>query len=291
MSTSKISAKIVADSISSQDIRLTTLQLTFHRFILPEFNTHRMFSRNASSSRAIPLKLTIEQVQKDPMMPVHWGKSQKGMQADHEIDNPDLAEDHWRRAAGMAARYAESLHCQGLHKQVANRILEPYLPTSVLVTATEWENFFELRDHDDAQPEIRQLAQRMKETMAHSEPTPLQPGEWHLPYIGLPDYKTVTGMAHQDGIEYLATLRHISAARCARVSYNNHDGSDPDIEKDLALADKLAKSGHWSPFEHQGTPMSPNASLITPGVTHLHKDGRYASGNFRGWLQHRQLLA
>lgn len=279
-----ITAKIIADSCSPSGIRLTTLELKYPRFIHSELMTHRMFSRNASSSRAIPLKLTLEQVRDNPARPVHWGKSQKGMQADHEVENPDLAEDHWISASKMAVRYAESLHCQGLHKQVANRLLEPFLHIKVLVTATEWSNFFELRNHPDAQPEIQQLAQYMQRAMEASTPVDLEPGQWHMPYV----------LKH-DPTEYDASYaRKASAGRCARVSYANHDGSPAVDSADYRLAQRLLRAKHMSPFEHQATPLPYHRWLgdarWEKGITHVDRDRNLWSANFRGWIQHRQLL-
>ena len=157
----QITAKIIADSISViTGIRLTTMELSYHRYIHSEFMTHRMFSRNASSSRAIPIKKLLEQVKNDPMMPIHWGSNKPGMQAGEELKGEDLhvAQREWINAANNAVDTASHLQELGLHKQIANRLLEPFLAIKVVVTATEWENFFKLRIHKDAQPEIQELA-------------------------------------------------------------------------------------------------------------------------------------
>src|SRR5574343_695621 len=128
-----ISAIIVADSIGTNEKRITTMQLKFHRFILPEFNTHRMFSRNASSSRAIPTAKLIKQTRSNPVMPVFWGKNQAGMQAREEMGlNAKLnAIEEWQNAAINAADSAEYMTKIGCHKQIVNRILEPFLPINV----------------------------------------------------------------------------------------------------------------------------------------------------------------
>lgn len=266
-----ISAIIVADSIGTNEKRITTMQLKFHRFILPEFNTHRMFSRNASSSRAIPTAKLIEQVRNNPVMPVFWGKNQAGMQAKEELDDfcKKNAIMHWKQAAENAADDAGWLLSTGLHKQIVNRLLEPFLPINVIVTATEWDNFFELRDHPDAQPEMQELARCMKRAMQESEPKSLNPIHWHLPYITDDDYK----QDHLTDID----LAKISAARCARVSYLKHDGTNPSIEEDLALFEKLvmAKPSHASPCEHQA---------------YFHPES-ISSRNFKGgWVQFRDYL-
>jgi thymidylate synthase ThyX len=271
-----ISAKIIKDSISEKNNRLTTMQLCYPRFIHSEFMTHRVFSRNASSSRAIPVAKTIEQVRTSPAMPIHWGTNQSGMQAKSEL-LPELlerAKAEWVRAAESAVEHAQTLMELGLHKQVANRILEPFQHIHVIVTATEWNNFFELRIHPDAQPEIHELALQMKTAMDASVPILLKDTEWHLPYVTDIDRSNVRAMNLDS-----STLRKISAARCARVSYLTHDGQEPDIDKDLALYDRLItmKPAHASPIEHQATPDN------SEKYTHLH-------GNFTGWIQFRKLV-
>lgn len=294
-------AKIVADSVSPAGVRLTTMQLCYPRFIHAEFMTHRVFSRNASSSRAIPVAKMIEQVRTNPAMPVHWGKNQPGMQAMEEIQHVGAAQDQWRRAARNAADLAEEMTSLGLHKQVANRILEPFQWMHVIVTATEWSNFFALRDHHMAEPNIQKLAKLMKAAMDGSEPVPLMAGEWHLPYVERSEMGAVgpiqTYLRGESGLwndsMFNALCVKLSTARCARVSYLNHDGTKPEIEKDLALYEQLVvrKEGnndpiHASPAEHQATPDGQiqlgmgSSGWATPN---LH-------GNLTGWIQHRKLL-
>ncbi len=256
-------ATIIKDSINESGNRLTTFQLCYPRFIHGEVMTHRVFSRNAMSSRAIPVQKMIDQVRNSPAMPVHWGANQPGMQASSEVDL-DAATNLWCLAASHAADVAEQMAELGLHKQVANRILEPFQWMRTIVTATEWDNFFELRAHPDAQPEFQKLALMVQEAMKNSEPGLLKAGEWHLPYIKSDEVEQITPSCD---------WRKVSAARCARVSYLTHDGAEPSIEKDLALFDRLAASRplHASPLEHQGT----------PGTTN--------TGNFVGWTQFRKL--
>lgn len=251
-------AKIILDSISEEGHRLTTFQLCYPRFIHGELMTHRVFSRNAMSSRAIPVAKMIRQVRECPAKPVHWGANQPGMQATSEV--PVASAEHlWEKGAKLAAAVAEQMVRLGLHKQVANRILEPYQWMRTLVTATEWDNFYELRAHPDAQPEFQKLAVMMLEAQEAGTPKLLQPGQWHLPYVDEED------SPHD--------LRKVSAARCARVSYLLHDGLAPNPEKDLGLFDRLASSRplHASPLEHQATP------------------GNTDTGNFVGWTQFRKL--
>jgi hypothetical protein len=261
-----ITAKVIEDSINMAGIRLTTLQLRYPRFIHAEFMTHRVFSRNASSSRAIPVNKMLAQVWNDPAAPIHWGANQAGMQAKEELKGwrRKVAQGIWRWSGRMMCGFVWAGMKIGMHKQTANRLLEPWQFIHVIVTATEWENFFALRDHPDAQPEIHALAIVMREAMKASYPRLLTVGEWHLPYI--------THAERRDFIPEL--LVKLSAARCARVSYLTHDGQAPALNKDLDLYDRLVGSVplHASPIEHQGTPM------------------HFAtwSGNFRGWTQYRK---
>lgn len=285
-----ISAKIVADSISKHGIRLTTMELNYPRFIHSEFLTHRVFSRNAASSRAIPIEKMLKQVQENPAMPVHWGKNQPGMQAKEEVENSRDAALEWKRCAIDAVESAEWLSHYNLHKQIVNRVLEPFQWIKVIVTATEWDNFFKLRLHPDAQPEMMVLAERMKEAMEDSTPKELAVGEWHAPYY----YGSFTD---EKGNSDVGTALKCSVARCARVSYLNHDNSTPNIEKDLLLADKLLEAGHFSPFEHQATPISEVYKERwefdiewVDGITHIDRDNNYWSGNFKSWLQYRQTI-
>ena len=269
--------------------------------------THRVFSRNASSSRAIPTGRMINSVRNDPAMPINWGKNKSGMQADEETIHKPLAITTWEIAAEDAANHAGTLSEEcALHKQVANRLLEPFLHIKVIVTATEWDNFFSLRAHSCAQPEIQELARVMKEAMMNSTPRDLGIGEWHLPYVEFKDFEDNTfgneylpiGKINHDLHGVLTTNQAIkcSVARCARVSYLNHDNSTPDINNDINLADRLLKDGHMSPFEHQATPMKyPEGYDIScleyeSGITHMDRYGSLWSGNFRGWRQYRHLI-
>lgn len=279
----KVEALILADSISPSGQRITTFQLRYPRFIHSEVMTHRTFSRNASSSRAIPVSRMLEQVRNDPATPCHWGKNQSGMQAKIELQSTARSDaiNNWYLAAKMAADIAEQMNASGLHKQVSNRILEPFQYISVVLTATDYNNWFELRDHEDAQPEIRSLAIAMRDAMDRSLPLLLQPGEWHLPYIN-----------EKEREQYpIDILLQVSAARCCRVSYLRHDGQEPDVQKDLALCDQLvgARPLHASPFEHQATP-DVEANAFAKFITGRKYRNPEKHGNFTGWVQHRKLI-
>jgi hypothetical protein len=272
-----IEAKIICDSIATNSPRLTTMQLRYPRFIHAEFMTHRVFSRNASSSRAIPVERMISDIIADTAMPLHWGANQAGMQADAECDtfvkfrNDQVPRDvAWCRARDTAVRAAMQFSEAGYHKQIVNRLLEPFAHISVVVTATEWDNFFALRCHPDAQPEIQALANAMREAMDASTPRHLNNWEWHLPYV-LPSEEDEFPIRPID-------LLKISAARCARVSYLTHDGKTPSVEADLKLYERLASSVpmHASPLEHQAIPTG--------------DDGIEYWGNFVGWDQFRKMV-
>lgn len=280
-----ISAAIVEDSKHYQLIgrRLTTFRLVYPRFIHSELMTHRVFSRNASSSRAIPVSKMLEQVRNNPAMPIHWGKNQPGMQAREECTELiDIsvdggvwtgdAPDTWKLAAAAAADIAEAMSKAGYHKQVANRLLEPFQFMNVIVTATELDNWFELRDHEDAEPTIQELAQCMRRARGNSKPKTLLNGEWHLPFVTEEERRVLT----------IQQMRAASAARCARVSYLTHEGKEPDLVKDMELFEKLVGSHpmHASPIEHQATP------------DHYY-EGRWNNrdqwGNLKTWIQFRKV--
>ncbi len=281
-----ISAKVVAHTLSTYKPDMITLELNYPRFIHAEFMTHRMFSRNASSSRAIPVDKMLKQIRENPAMPIHWGKNQPGMQAREAVNSETRisAEYIWENAAANAALKADILSVDlSIHKQVANRIIEPYQFIKVVCTATEWDNFFELRLHEDAQPEIYELARVMKEAIESSEGTH---ENCHLPYI----------VESEKAIMNLATLKKCSVARCARVSYKNHDKSNPNPAKDEELHDMLLEAGHMSPFEHVAWPMHGKdveaycGGSWEQGATHMTENGIMWSGNFRSWVQYRQAL-
>lgn len=304
-----ISVKIVADSINEQGNRLTSFQLRYPRFIHAELMTHRKFSRNASSSRAIPVKRIIADIQEDPAIPLHWGKNQPGMQAHDELDdkvNIPLGltdsievdkEQAWLTARDRVIKIAEGFDNAGYHKQIVNRLLEPWSHINVLVTATEFQNFFHLRSHEDAQPEIRILSDMMQIEMAKSGPILLAPGEWHLPYIKPDDYLVAHDFLKRGRItrdepskhEIEQLLLKVSAARCARVSYLLHSGRQTSVDEDLILYAKLLGSAplHASPAEHQATPDSKSYSTDYGGELW---DNEPLHGNFTGWNQYRKTL-
>lgn len=282
-------AKIIADSINPVGDRLTTFELTYPRFVHSELLTHRLFSRSSASSRALPTKKLLEQIENNPVMPKWWGKNQSGMQAREELTELDLAraKDTWLRARNKAVEAARFMQRIGLHKQIANRVLEPWMFITVIVSATEYENWFHLRCSEFAQPEIAWVAYEMQKLYKENTPVTMSGGDWHLPYVELNDtehplYVDLSSLEEYKAFipeenlrrERESVLRMISTARCARVSYLTHDGKR-DYVKDIELHDKLSGDQHWSPFEHVAQAQS-NSKM---------------SGNFKGWKQYRKMFS
>lgn len=314
-----INATLIADSISHAGKRITTLQLRYPRFIHAEFMTHRAFSRNASSSRAIPVEKLIEDIIKNPAVPSYWGKNQKGMQAGEEIDTLVPAYNYqevfadtevnktellyrrtsvdmtnreaWLYAMDSAIEAAMAFHKSGYHKQIVNRLLEPFSHINVVVTATEWDNFFHLRDHPDAEPHIQELARKIKQAMDYS--TPVEAIVWHLPYVTEDDWNQFPQFVDLgngnvgEGYsleQVLDELIKVSVARCARVSYLTHDGRKTSIVEDIDLYNRLVGGSplHASPTEHQARPDSVDLSG--------HWKNAPFHGNLVGWIQYRKTL-
>lgn len=277
------SAKVIADSISLTGHRVTTIEAVMHRFVLAEFNTHRVFSRNSASSRAIPLTKQLAKVQTDCAFPVSWPTEQKGMQGGEElVEYPrEQAGEIWENASEDAINSARALGQLGVHKSVANRLLEPFMWHTVIVTSTAWENFFGLRCNPMAQPEIRATADAMKAAYEASQPRTVTMGNWHLPYVQDDEYHE-----HET-----STLVMLSSARCARVSYLTQAG-ERDIAEDINLYTRLTSATpmHASPLEHVATPYNSNLQEV---VVISRPNGnlkplilpRY--GNLLGWHQHR----
>ncbi len=259
-------ARVIADSVSPTGCRLTTLEVVIHRFVLAEFNTHRAFSRNSASSRAVPVQTMMRRVADEPAVPLRWPTEQRGMQGGGTVADPDQARDIWLAARDAAVVHAEKLAALGVHKSVTNRLLEPFMAHTVIVTATDWDGFFHQRCSPLAQPEIEAAADAMAAAYRASTPSAVGYGDWHTPYITDADRATLT----------LATVRRVAAARCARVSYLTHAGiRDPSADLDLYLRLISADPPHASPLEHVATPNYPTER---------------APGNFRGWAQLRHMV-
>ena len=294
----KIEAKIIADSMNQQGNRITTMILTFPRFILAELNTHRMFSKNSASSRAIPFNKMLKMVQEDPFIPIAWQSHHIGMQGDEYIIDPEKqrkAKTRWDEAKESAIQAAIRLDNAEVTKQLCNRLLEPFMWHTVLLTATEFDNFFNLRcpkyyfepeniifnsrkdfgskyldcfesdefidwsyekwqsiNKSGAEIHMQALAETIWDAMNESSPKLLRPEEWHAPYqdqIDVQELGKITANYNFTSKENIEARLKICAARCARLSYMTQD-NQIDYQKDLDLYDRLASSGHMSPFEH-----------------------------------------
>lgn len=291
-----MSVKVIADSISPEGKRITTLEARYWRGIHAELMTHRAFARNAASSRAIPFlkyingtgegpsmnqidpKCMVGMLTHDPFIPEFIGAEQKGMQSGDELS--ENVKDDARHIINEMRLFVLT-HCKylaeiGVHKSIINRYLEPWSYITVVITATEWDNFFKLRCHPAAEKHFQKLANEMQAAMAASTPVKVEYGRWHLPYVDEADTENIrTGM---DGNAW-EVMKKVSAARCARVSYLTHDGKR-DLTADLALAERLLNPGdgaiHASPFEHVATP------------TYAYKGEHGTSGPFVGWRQYRK---
>jgi thymidylate synthase ThyX len=286
-----IETRVIADSISPQGDRLTTFILTFPRIILSEFNTHRMFSRNSASSRAIPFEKMVKSVEDNPFIPIAWQKDHKGMQGTEyitdfvEIENCKAL---WLIARDHAIDDASRLNSvSSVTKQLCNRLLEPFMWHTVIMTSGKegLENFFNLRDHEAAEIHIQELARKMKEVYNESTPKELKAGEWHIPF----------------GDEWYSASSSfnlkVSTAKCARVSYTvvGEEGKEPNYDNDLKLHDRLLESGHFSPFEHCAKAMSDEEyeSFIKGEVDFGFDIPKHTMGwcnNFKGFIPYRYLI-
>lgn len=261
-----ISAKVILDSRNAMTgDRLITLECEYPLYIHNEVLTHRAFSRNSASSRAIPVEKRLRRVLDDPVIPTVWPKNEPGMSASENFEDPNeilMLDGIWRAAARTAVGSAQHIAVHGVHKGIANRIVEPWCWMKTIISATDWENFMDLRTDETAHSDFQELSYWMLHAIIKSTPRLLQPGEWHIPY------------ADVDRSLTMETLCKLSVARCARISYLTHEGC-VDITADLKLHDRLFKHRHMSPFEHQAR-----------AVDRCER----GSGNFHGFHQYRHTI-
>ena len=280
-----IKAEIIADSLNPQGIRITSWVLNYNLSIHAELLTHRVFSKNSASSRAIPTTKLIQQVIDNPALFVHWGKNIPGMQANEELNDNDkeIAKGIWLESRDLAVDQARKLLALNVHKQIVNRVLSPFIVNKIIMTGTEYENFFKLRAHPDAQPEFQNLAYKMKALYETNKPVQLKAGEWHVPFGDQLDDNQICSLINTDNLtlgEFLEAKeeikRKIAIARCARVSYLNYQGKD-DYAADVKLCDRLFGSvpRHLSPTEHVAQAL----------------DSTEFVGNFKGFKQYRKFFA
>lgn len=316
-----ISAESVLAS-SNGSSRIDTMVLRYPRIIHAELLTHRVFSRNSASSRAIPVEKMIQSVLDDPFVPLFWGSEQRGMQAGDECDNyvdvfvpckpsggtdypgwlnltPEMVDDTdqpvtlenaacvhrvgaWLAARDQAVIAARNFAKAGYHKQIANRLLEPFSHITIVLTSTEWDNFFALRDHPDAEPHMRMLAQAIRSARDGADVQELSAGQWHLPFVS-EEEKVAIWLddlgGPPAGWNILHHVQKLSVARCASVSYKTVEGFDMTPERANGIYAKLIEGGHWSPFEHQAQ------------VEEYWDDLEGRNANFRmGWFQLRHTM-
>ena len=303
-----ISAKVICDSISEAGVRLTTFEVEAPRIILAEINTHNAISKNCSSTRAITLKKAIEQVQENGFTPLYWGKKKAGMSATEETDDIDFVSQIWDASKQSMIHRVEILDQEELHKQITGRLLEPFQMVKQVLTATDFDNFFNLRIHPTAQPEILMLAYKMYKALESSNPFELKSGEYHLPYVdrwrnedGELHYSTENEYGDNVWLDLDSAIK-ISGSCVAQTSYRNTDMS---LDKAENIFDRLIQADvlHASVFEHLGTPIKPKYKELgcvrvncseseswEEGITHRHRQGDLCSGNLRGWIQYRHLL-
>lgn len=291
------SAKILADSRGPSGHRLTTFEVTLPRIVLAEFNTHRMFSRNSASSRAIPTSIMLERVGVDPFIPEKWPKNGKGMSPDGWLEGAEaeLARCFWLDGRDRVVEVVKGMARNKVHKQITNRLLEPFLWHTIIVTASEWSNWDGLRRDKHAQAEIQHPAHALFKLREESQPKDLGYGQWHLPLV--PDLEQLLDEKYT-----MQEIARVSSARCGRISYLTHEGIR-DVKDDFRKADELQKPGHMSPFEHAARPMTEQELEMfeRPGIKVVNHDGElyleedrdnptFFCGNVQGFIQYRKLI-
>lgn len=343
-----IQAKVIADSKNIYGDRITSMIVTMPRFILAELNTHRMFSRNSASSRAIPFEKMVKAVQENPFVPIAWQKDHKGMQGSDYHTDTKLQEVTWLEGRDYAIKIASNLNNadSNVTKQLCNRLLEPFMWHTVLVTATEWENFFALRcpqyvwnsqEHkhltfrskkdvikeleksdlktpatiansltdldwlkmNAGQAEIHMMALAEAMWDAYNESVPIDVQDhltrwkeyWHIPFITKKDWEYLD-INYSNEKHVIQLALKIATARCARVSYTlvGEEGKPVNYENDIKLHDRLAASGHWSPFEHCAKVMDADEYFQDDRGIGLSDKMAGWSGNFRGFIQYRKMF-
>lgn len=294
-----VTAQILADSVDIYGNRITSFELVYPRIVHSELMTHRVFSKNSASSRAIPVKRMNEIIREDIARPVHFGQNQSGMQdaGEHfELINGYTPAEWWDLAVLSATKFSDAFDEAGYHKQVCNRLTEAGQHMKVVLTTTCIDNWFNLRNHEAADPTIHMLAVCMLEAFKDSTPRILHKNEWHMPYYGDGFWSEDKDGRDQLGFTLSEALR-ISSSCCAQVSYRRLDDS---LEKANDVFARLVESEpvHASPTEHQATPIEVDEEYVhavgfyewPEGVTHLDKNGVLWSGNLKAWIQHRQLI-
>lgn len=321
-------AKILADSIAN-GARLTTAQLTFPRSILAELNTHKMLCKNAASSRAIPNNKLVKRVTDDPFIP-DFRLNKTGMQAGDSLEEKEAlaAQTFWLQFRDAAIVQCQTLNGMNIHKQYVNRLIEPWMFCTVIITGTDWDNMFFQRCHEAAEPSFHKIADMLHEAMFRSIPVKCQLSDWHLPlwnddrddlalavrwtkiidYLkDLPDNKKLS-VPIDEKVKFLIdnyALPLVSAGRCCKVSYLNLDTNEVDLLNDIRLGLFCCTNnpGHWSPLEHQACPASIGDMVYRIDQLEIEQDHisdcRFISpkdneigycGPLKGWKQFRKFF-
>lgn len=289
------SAKVILDSVGPNGARLITLEHTHPRMVHADFMTHRVFSRNASSSRAIPVEKLMDKVERMPVMPVFWGENQAGMQASKELEGAARAEAErlWIEARDFNVQVAKRLGYKerdgglNLHKQLSNRLIEPWMFITCVVTLTEFSNYEGLRIGGGAQPELEYSATLARDAIAKSTPQKLESGQWHLPYVTGYDEDELR-IEREFSVD---RLKAISVGRCAAVSYLKQDQSKEALDDERRAMERLYPSGHMSPFEHVAMALTEDEWIADcHKASFLWAMHRKPVGNLWGWRQWRKEL-
>lgn len=264
-------AEVLLASINAKTGQsLVTFRIECPFWVWYDLLTHRALSRNASSTRAIPLRKMAQRVRQDMARPTDFKRAQSGMVANDSLpaDVQTQLKAIWERAGLGALEAQQEMGDLGASKQDANAVLLPFIHVQAIVSSTQWDNFWRLRDNPQAKPDFALLARKMRLAYESALETAqrLEPGEWHLPMI----------MEAERADYLLPDLLGISTARCARVSYLlPESGQLSDPTSDLGLYGRLRESLHLSPFEHQAMAISEDVAVA----------------NFTGgWIQHRVLI-
>lgn len=289
-------------------------ELELPRTVLAELHTHRgevIF--NSQSSRAVPVKKYIDEIEKNPFYPIHWGKKQSGMQAYEEndslipwlndINKPDEITYHSREDFYKAAMYnaftrAYAMDVAGYHKQICNRWIENFSYIRIVLTATNLSNLFHQRIHKSAEPHIRDLAVKMYSAIRDSVPDILNEDEWHLPYVatkrneeGILEYFRMGDTEYENPLS-LKEAQDISVACSGQVSYRKMDDSPEKVRKVMSMLKQEGEPTHYSPYCHQATPMKNyHLSQGLPeqlGISHVMRNGDFHSGQLKHWVQLRK---
>jgi Thymidylate synthase complementing protein len=292
-------AKVIADSCNENGDRLITIEGSLPRIVLADFSKHRVFSFSGQSTRAVPVKKMVDLMNSNPFVPEVFGTNQAGMTAGYALegDEAEAARRIWGFAKGAAGDFATQLANLNVHKQLTGRLLEPFSHMKIVLTSTEWSNFFRLRRHKDAQPELQIFANKIYEAIENSKPQVLSVNEWHLPYIE----KKIVVTEDENGESILSTVyiadnqmvdldtaKKYSAAKCATTSYRTETLT---VEKAMNIFEQLVVSDpqHSVPTEHVARPLELNCGPFADSLTtHVDRWGGQWSGNFRSFGQYRK---